>query len=366
MEKQLLNLRSFLEDSGYQISTTITDNKLSDKNTLSVYLSNKLSETAEALGHEDPFETHYTKLEVEFNDIGKIKTYNEDLIVQDRDFFKRVSELANTSPEAVLDTVRERAEWSFNNHIESDFDDNWNPMSDEDVFELWGDRADKLEVSCEETGETYLKEVDSTSIHFTVSIQQQDKHLQLQYNVGDNEKQFEKEFFLKQHGDTLKESFNEEQIDYILSQVNNTINDRLFYSQPQRMSFEEHEVATEYFGATDIDVNKVKTVKNDNRNYNCITTIDYQGDKYILNLEAEKQGDTYTVDMKSLENDSKDNIAFNKKLQGNTELSIIKDNFDYSDIENKVKENIETGIISYKMEEKLNKKTKSINPEIDF
>jgi hypothetical protein len=364
MEKQLSNLRNFLKDSGYQILTTITDDKISDKNTLNVYLSNKLSETAEILGHEDPYETHHTTLQVSFNDTGKIKTYDEDLILQDRDFFDRVSELANTSPEAILDTIRERAEWSFNNFIESDFSDKWKPMSDEDVFELWGDRADKLEVSCEETGETYLKEVDSTSIHFTVSVQQEDKHLELEYNVGDNEKQFEKEFFLKQHGDTLKESFNEEQIDYILSQVNNTINDRLFYNQPQKIPHEEHEVATEFFGATDIEVNKVKTVKNDTGSYNCITSVVYQSDKYILNLEAEKQGDTYTVDMKSLENDSKDNVAFKNKLLANITSPVIQENFNYSDIENQIKENIEKGIISFKIENNREKKGPDLS--IDF
>ncbi|WP_172116700.1 hypothetical protein [Halomonas hibernica] len=351
MEKQLLNLKSFLEDSGYQIVTTIQDDTLSDKNTLNVYLSNKLSETAEELGHEDPYETHHTKLEVEFNDTGKIKTYNEDLIVQDRDFFNKVSELAKTSPEAILDTVRERAEWSFNNFIRSDFQD----FSMEQWNELFDGRKDGLEVFCEETGETYLKEVDSTSIHFTVSVQQPDKHLELEYNVGDNESHFKKEYFLQQHGDTLKESFNQEQIDYILSQVNNTINDRLFFITP-RMTNEEHELATEYFGITGIEVDKVKTVKNDEGGYNCITTVNYQDEKYILNLQAEKgtgnESSVYFVDMSSLDTDSKDNTAFKNKVIEGYGADIVSKNFNFEDIELGLKEGIEKGIIEAKMGEK--------------
>lgn len=351
MEKQLLNLRSFLEDSGYQIVTTLPDDRLSDKNTLNVYLSNKISETAEALGHEDPYETHQTKLEVEFNESGKIKACNEDLIVQDRDFFDRVSELANTSPEAILDTVRERAEWSFNNFIRSAFED----FSIEQWNELFGDRHDGLKVFCENDGETYLKEVDATSIHFTVTVQQPDKHLQLQYNVGDNEQHFKKEFFLKRHGDTLEESFNEEQIDYILSQVNNTINDHLFFN-PQMIPHDEHELATEFFGVTDIQVNKVKAVKNDAVSYNCIITIDYQSEKYVLNLQTEKgtdqSSDCYDIDMKSLDIDSKDNQAFKCKMLEGYATDIISSNFNFEDIETSIKENIESGMVQVKQEKK--------------
>ncbi|PMR71786.1 hypothetical protein C1H69_22905 [Billgrantia endophytica] len=125
-------------------------------------------------------------------------------------------------------------------------------------------------------------------------------------------------------------------------------------------------IATEFFGITDIEINKVKTIKNDNGNYNCITTVDYQSDKYILNLEAEKEGDSYTVDMKSLENDSKDNKAFKEKVSNNFNDDFIADNFNFDDIENAIKENLERGIVELKMDEKLSKKKSSPCPDIDF
>lgn len=56
-------------------------------------------------------------------------------------------------------------------------------------------KEDKLEVKCENHGETYLEEVDVTSIHFAVTIENDNNKVEFQYNVGDNEESFDEEFF---------------------------------------------------------------------------------------------------------------------------------------------------------------------------
>lgn len=239
----------------------------------------------------------------------------------------------------------------------------------DEANELFGDRNDGLTVLCESDGETYLKEVDITSIHFSIDIKQEDKHLQLQYNVGDNEEHFKEECFMEQHGDSLKELFNKEQIEYITNYVNDSINNHLFFNTP-RMTHEEHMLATEFFGATDIEVNKVKTIKNDDNNYNCITTTNYQGDKYILNLQAEKgtgnSADVYYIDMSSLDVDSKDNKAFKEKVLSNFNDDYVADNFKYEDIEYAIKKNLEEGIVEYKAEQKIAKNKSGPCLDIDF
>jgi hypothetical protein len=111
-------------------------------------------------------------------------------------------------------------------------------------------------------------------------------------------------------------------------------------SQLQRLSNEEHEVATEFFGATDIEVLKAKTVKQEDNTHNCITTVNYQDEKYILNLEVEKGegkfADVYTVNMESLDIDSKKNLAFKDKVESNFNNKVITDNFDKEDIYSKI------------------------------
>lgn len=249
--------------------------------------------------------------------------------------------------------------------LEFDIHDEWKPHEDFDVF----GRQDGLEVTCEENGETYLKEVDITSIHFGIEITQEDKKLKLQYNVGDNEKHFKKEYFLEQHGESLKELFNEEQVEYITSYVRDSINTHFIFNAP-RMTHEEHMLATEYFEMTDIEVNKVKTIKNDDNNYNCIITTNYQNEKYILNLKAEKgterSAGVYYLDMESLDIDSKDNKAFKEKVLSNFNDDYVANNFEKEDVEYAIKKNLEEGIVEYKAEQKIAKNKSGPCLDIDF
>lgn len=246
---------------------------------------------------------------------------------------------------------------------------NWYDFEMDEFDELFDGRADGLEVDIELTGETYLKEIDSISNEFTITIKQNSDEMVIQHNVADNDEDFGRKAFLKKHGDTLKEYFDNEQVKHITNEVTSSV---LFNIKPQqpRMSNEEFEVATEYFGATDIEVLKTKMVKQEGNTYNSITTANYQGEKYVLNLEVEKgegkSADAYTVNMDSLDIDSKKNLAFKEEIESNFNNKVVADNFDKEDIYNKIKDNLETGITSSKMEEKLSKKKKGPSNEIDF
>jgi hypothetical protein len=75
---------------------------------------------------------------------------------------------------------------------------------------LFNDRKDNLKVKTELTGETYLKEIDDTSNEFTISIEQDSDEMELIYNIVDKDGDFNRDIFIKEHGDTLKEYFNNE------------------------------------------------------------------------------------------------------------------------------------------------------------
>lgn len=242
---------------------------------------------------------------------------------------------------------------------------NLNNVSNEKEYNLDEDheheREDGLKVKCENDGETYLKEVDATLMHFTVIIKKDGYETELQYGVLDNEESFDKEFFFEKHGDTLKNEFNEEQINYITENVGITINNHLSYDYSCSTLKEEYELATEFFGATGIEVNKVKIVKNDEK-HNCITTIDYHDEKYTLNLQVEKKGNLYEVDMESLDIDTKNNKDFKEKINKGFTNSVVSKHFNLKDIEGRIKKNIESGIAE---KQKKGKKLKEFS-SFDF
>lgn len=342
------NLNNFSNEKEYKIeshlsnsmtfTTTASEEIVKGETTIKVVFQNKSNEEKALLDKES-----VADFNIEFNEKGQLATSNEDIIKQNKEFFEKVSNIVNKTTNDILNTIRQEAEEEYvliiNNGLQNDLDEDYEP-----------EREDGLKVSCENHGETYLEEVDVISIHFAVTIENDNNKVEFQYNVGDNEESFDEEFFLKQHGDDLRSQFNEEQVDYIAKTVGSVINQHLSRNHLQPTPQEEYELATE-FDATDVEVKKVKIAKEDDR-YNCITTIDYQDEEYKLSLKAEKKSDSYDIDMKSLDFDIKDNKIFKEKVEQGFSNSVISSYFDLENIEKVIKEKIEKGLMEKQKERK--------------